>query len=143
MNPFFQTAELMRQLTRDEGLRLKPYMDTVGKLTIGVGRNLSDVGISGEEAQFLLEADVRKAVADVEKHLPWALALDQARLGALINCCFNLGIGGLLKFRHALEALQAGNYGAAAEQFLDSEWASQVGPRAARIAEQIRNGQWV
>jgi lysozyme len=143
MSPFFQTAELMRQLTRDEGMRLKPYSDSVGKLTIGVGRNLTDCGISGEEAQFLLEADVRKAAADVEKYLPWALALDQARLGALINCAFNLGIGGLLKFRHALEALQAGNYGAAAEQLLDSEWASQVGPRAVRIAEQIKTGSWM
>lgn len=47
---------LKEELIRDEGLRLKPYRDTVGKLTIGVGRNLDDVGITKDEAMHLLAA---------------------------------------------------------------------------------------
>ena len=45
---------LISQLIIDEGIKLKPYTDSVGKLTIGVGRNLNDVGISEDEARFLL-----------------------------------------------------------------------------------------
>lgn len=40
-------------LIRHDGLRLKPYRDTRNKLTIGVGRNLDDVGITREEALML------------------------------------------------------------------------------------------
>ena len=49
------TDKLLSDLVRDEGLRLRPYADTVGKTTIGVGRNLTDVGISHDEALALLE----------------------------------------------------------------------------------------
>ena len=41
----------------------KPYKDTVGKLTIGVGRNLDDVGIGEEEAEVLLRNDIKDAVS--------------------------------------------------------------------------------
>ncbi len=34
------------QLVRHEGLKLKPYRCTAGKLTIGIGRNLDNCGIS-------------------------------------------------------------------------------------------------
>ena len=44
---------LKEQLIRDEGTRLKPYTDTTGHLTIGFGRNLSQVGISLAEAEYL------------------------------------------------------------------------------------------
>ena len=47
------------QLVRHEGLRLKPYRCTAGKLTIGIGRNLDDCGISQTEAYLLLENDIR------------------------------------------------------------------------------------
>lgn len=140
--PFYQIAQLARQLTRDEGVRLKPYKDSVGKTTIGIGRNLDDVGISAEEAQTLLDNDIARSAADVEKFLPWATTLDPARWGALINAAFNMGIGGLLQFKHALEALRNGDYEQAATEFLDSKWAQQVGPRAVRLAQQIRSGDW-
>ena len=43
---------LAEQLKVHEGLRLKPYKDTVGKWTIGIGRNLEDKGITEQEALF-------------------------------------------------------------------------------------------
>lgn len=49
---------LKDMLIRHEGLKLKPYRDTVGKLTIGAGRNLNDLGISEREAMFLLDNDI-------------------------------------------------------------------------------------
>ena len=131
---------LTEQLVRDEGLRLKPYKDSVGKLTIGVGRNLDDRGLSTSEAMMLLTNDIADCAADVNNALPWARGLDEARRGVLLNMCFNLGIHGLLGFTHMLAALQTGLYAAAAAHMLDSRWAEQVGDRALRLAAQLKTG---
>jgi lysozyme len=81
------------QLVRHEGLRLKPYRCTAGKLTIGVGRNLEDKGISQQEAYELLENDIRECEVQLLTEIPDIyLSLDINRKVVLINMCFNLGI---------------------------------------------------
>lgn len=133
---------LLDQLVRDEELRLKPYRDSVGKLTIGVGRNLDDVGISRDEAMALLANDIAHARAELEQYLPWTGGLDDVRQSALVNMAFNLGIGGLVKFHNFLAAIEAKDYKTAAAEMLDSVWAKQVGDRAHRLALQIETGFW-
>jgi lysozyme len=132
--------ELTEQLIRDEGIRLHPYRDTVGKLTIGIGRNLDDIGITREEAIMLLQNDIATAKDQLLLQLPWVMELDDARRDALINMTFNLGIGHLLGFKKFLAALRAGDYQVASQEMLDSTWAQQVGPRAHRLAVQIETG---
>ncbi len=128
------------ELRRDEGLRLKPYRDTVGKMTLGVGRNLDDVGITAEEADYLLENDIGRAMADLDRNLPWWRGLSEARQRALVNMAFNLGLPRLLGFKGMLAALQAGDYAAAAREAIDSKWAKQIGARAQRIAMMLAEG---
>ena len=136
-------ALLRAQLMRHEGLRLAPYLDTVGKVTIGYGRNLTDTGIAEDEAAFLLENDIEKAASAVQAHLPWAFGgLGEARRAVLVNMAFNLGIGGLLSFKATLSAIQRGRYEEAADHMLDSKWAVQTGNRAVELAEQMRTGEW-
>ena len=131
---------LTDQLVRDEGLRLFPYQDTRGKWTIGVGRNLTDDGISQAEAVMLLANDIGAATRSLETALPWAMALDSTRHAALVNMTFNMGIGGLCTFREFLMAMQQGNWTEARNQMLDSKWAEEVGTRAQRLAIQIETG---
>lgn len=133
---------LIDQLIRDEALKLFPYKDTVGKITIGVGRNLTDDGITAQEAIQLLQNDIRRATANLEKEFPWTQALDDARHGALVNMAFNMGVGGLAKFVQFLAAMQSGNWQEARNQMLNSLWAKQVGARAQRLAIQIETGDW-
>ena len=128
------------QLILHEGLRKKPYRCTEGKLTIGVGRNLDDKGISKEEALFLLRNDIHEVMDALEKH-EWYLALDPIRQKVVIDMAYNLGVGGLLKFRKMIAALEYGDYEGAADQMLDSRWAEQVGMRATRLAEMMRSGR--
>jgi len=45
---------IRKLLEFEEGLKLKPYKCPAGKLTIGIGRNLEDRGITEQEAQMLL-----------------------------------------------------------------------------------------
>lgn len=47
-------TEFEQMLIRHEGLKLKPYQCTAGKLTIGVGRNIEDMGITEDEAIYML-----------------------------------------------------------------------------------------
>ena len=132
---------LKRQLIHDEGLRLKPYKDSVGKVTIGVGRNLDDKGISESEADVLLANDILEHVHLLDVYVTWWRRLDAARQGALVNMAFNLGVGPspeqpngkLLTFSSTLAALQRGDYATAAANLRMSKWTKQVGTRAVRI----------
>lgn len=133
-------AKLKEQLRRDEGEKLKPYTDTVGKLTIGVGRNLSDVGISEAESDFLLTNDIRALQARLNVEISWWITLTDNRQLVIANMCFNLGVAGLMQFRQFLDAARDGNYATAAAEMLDSKWAKQVGDRAQRLAILMEKG---
>jgi lysozyme len=138
---YLMNADLLAdELTRDEGLRLKPYHDTVGKLTIGIGRNLEDVGITPAEAHYLLVGDIARAMADLDRTVPWWRKMTDVQQRALVNMAFNLGVPRLLGFRDMLDALRGGDFDRAAYEALDSKWASQVGERAQRIAKMFREG---
>ena len=134
------TAELIAELRRDEGTRAKPYLDTVGKLTIGVGRNLDDVGLSDDEIDYLLANDIKRVDADLDRNIPWWRDLDPVRQRVLQNMCFNMGITGLLGFKNTLGLIKRGDYGAAASAMLKSRWAAQVKRRAQRLSEMMRTG---
>ena len=132
---------LAEHLIHDEGLRLKPYIDTAGKCSLGVGRNLDDVGISRYEAMFLLENDVERMLAEVSKLSFWH-KLNEARQLVIANMCFNLGIVRLKKFKRMFTALSYENYDEAANEMLDSKWARRdVGSRALRLADMMRSGE--
>jgi len=131
---------LKRALVRDEGLRLKPYKDSVGKLSIGIGRNLEDVGISREEAEHLLESDIDRTAQELYQKLPWIASLTDERQLVLLNMAFNLGVRGLLSFTRTLAHVQAGRYEKASLEMLNSKWASQVGTRAIRLAKLMKDG---
>lgn len=139
---------LTKELERDEGVRLKPYKDTVGKLSIGVGRNLSDKGISLEEAHVLLTNDVKEHIALLDKYLPWWRQMNEVRQRALANMAFNLGVGPspeqpkgkLLTFKNTLAAMARGDYESAARGMKASLWARQVGERAKRLVEMMKSG---
>ena len=129
---------LQDDLIRDEGLRLTPYLDTSKKLTIGVGRNLTDVGITEDEAVTLLQNDIARVTGDLERTFSWYNAAPQPVKDGLANICFNCGLGGLLGFQNMLKALAAQDYATAATEALNSQWAVQVGDRAKRIAAMFR-----
>ena len=134
------TEQIIKDLVQDEGLKLKPYKDTVGKLTIGIGRNLDDVGISEEEAYHLCDNDLKACISDLQT-LSWFDGLPYDVQRVLVNMRFNLGFKGLLGFRNTLALIQEGKYKEASYSMLDSKWAKQVGARAYRLSEILRNAK--
>lgn len=132
---------MVRQLRLHEGERLKPYRCTAGKLTIGVGRNLEDRGISSEESAMLLANDIGNEERELLRALPWVARLDEVRQRVLLDMAFNLGLVGLLAFKRTLAAIEAGEYQQAATMMLDSKWAKQVGQRAERLSRMMATGK--
>lgn len=128
-------------LIRHEGLRLRPYKDSVGKLTIGVGRNLDDKGISEPEAMLLLSNDIGAALADA-KTLVWFNKLDSVRQDVIVNMIFNLGLPRFVGFKNTLRAIEMANWEEAVVQMLDSKWAKQVGKRAEDLAFMMMTGSY-
>jgi lysozyme len=120
-----------------EGYRDHPYVDSAGKVTIGYGRNLSDCGISREEAEMLFQNDFESCKKQLSE-FEWYWEQPHLVRYALVNMCFNLGISKLLLFNKMIEALKEKNYTKAAIEALDSKWAKQVGQRAKDIASIIR-----
>lgn len=131
--------QLINLLVAHEGLRLKPYADTDGNITIGVGRNLTANGVTAREAMDLLNHDVDAAVADCSS-FPWFCQLTAARQMALVDMRFNLGPARFRTFTQMLASTAAGDYEKASTQMLKSKWARQVGARATTLARMMATG---
>lgn len=121
-------------------MRTKPYRDTMGKLTIGIGRNLDDVGLSTAEINQLLENDLDRAEACAAELFPNFDSLSDARRAVLVNMAFNMGRDRLALFRKLRKAVEACDFDTAYTEIVSSLWASQVGVRATRLAKQMKEG---
>jgi lysozyme len=131
---------LKQSIMQHEGLRLRPYMCTAQKLTIGYGRNLTDNGISESEAGSMLEADIAGCVAEADRAFPGWRDHNPARQNVIIELIFNMGAPRLTQFKRMWEALARRDYIKAAAEMLNSRWAQQVGKRAKTMAKQMETG---
>lgn len=132
--------ELIHLLIKHEGMRSRPYLDTTGNLTIGVGRNLTANGISDKEAAEMLWNDIEKALDAANNAFSWIKTLDKTRKNVIYSMVFNMGIGGVRSFKKMISALENEDWGLAAAEMLDSKWAKQVGSRAIELSEMMRHG---
>lgn len=158
-----RTFHIAQSLIHHEGLRLHPYRCPAGKLTIGVGRNLEDPGLSSaeieylgldgsrkikdgiteEEAMYLLEHDIQRVIKELQSAFIWFGDLSAPRQVALIDMAFNLGFPRFCGFKRMLAALTRGNYETAAAEMLDSKWRRDVGQRVEDLARMVREGRYL
>lgn len=133
-------SRLKEQLRRHEGVKRFPYVDSVGKMTVGVGRNLSDRGISMATMEQMLTEDIELATSELDKIYPDWCELSENRQLVLANMTFNLGAPRYLTFEKFWAALRQAQYELAASEMMDSRWARQVGERAVELSELMKNG---
>ena len=131
-------SELKRQLIFDEGKRTRVYKCTAGKLTIGVGRNLEDVGISEVTIDQMLTEDIEKCATQAKNIFPteWATFSEERKHG-IINMIFNLGYSGFTQFKNMIAAIRINDRAAIRAHGANSLWAKQVGERAQRVLSLI------
>ena len=133
---------LEKELINHEGIRLFPYKCSSGFLSIGVGRNIQQMGITKDEAMYMLRNDIERCRKELS-NFDWFLDIDTVRQDVLIELCFNIGLTRLLLFKKMISALKKKDYDEASAQLLDSRWSTQVGPsRSSRMAHRLYNGKY-
>lgn len=162
-------TKLIEQLVLNEGLKLKAYTCTMGKRTIGIGRNFQDVkfstqechdlfgvtsisfananqilsnrGITKEQAYMLVGNDIDKCINQLDDYDFWkAVKDDDERSRALIDLCFNMGINTLLTFKNTLAYMAKKDWPNVAKNLSQSKWFTQVGNRGTRICKMFDAG---
>ena len=128
--------KLIEQIIEDEGFNGMPYKDTKGNFTIGYGTLLP---ITKREAEYLLVHRLTEIINGIKKECSTYDKLPKQAKEVLNNMGYNLGVPKLCGFKRMWRALEDGNYQAVAAEMLDSKWANDVGDRAIRLAEQMRN----
>ena len=133
--------KIKEMLIEHEGMKLKPYLCSAGKMTIGVGRNLDDRGITEREAVMLLWGDIKIVLDDLKRLFGGFADFSEARQMALVDMRFQLGAGGFRRFKKLIAAVRENDWTEAARQVEDSTYFKQVPNRAAWVRERIRAGE--
>lgn len=136
----YDREKLIDLIIYHEGLELKPYRCTAGYLTIGIGRNLDDRGITEDEARFLCQNDIDIVEQELVGKFPFVVGFNEVRIRVLLDMAFNLGIPRLSAFSNMWAALEEGDFKQAAVEMLDSRWAKQVGRRATKLSQMMETG---
>jgi len=126
-------------IKRHEGLRLQPYKDTEGHMTVGYGHKIKggedfSKGISMEQANALFEQDYAEHKAAATKNIPGFDKMSAQQQAAMTDLTFNMGPNWIDKWPKLKEQLASGQYEAASQNLLSSKYASQVKGRSSEIA---------
>lgn len=148
--------KLIDLISDHEGVKLKVYDDYTGKElkagdvlvghpTIGIGRNVAKdgLGISQEEAEFMLMNDIERVKEEI-KNFPIE-HLNEVRTAIIIDMAFNMGI---TRFNPAIwkktfQAIVNEDWQKATTEMLDSNWARQTKRRSARLSQMMLLGKWI
>lgn len=140
--------QVMDLIEFHEGRERKLYKDSRGIWTIGVGHNIQERGLSDAAIDFIFTEDLEDVLQDANT-FPWFASLDPVRQAAIIDMLFNMGLTVFRRFRRTIAYIQRGEYDRAGEEILrgsrpdgKSHYYAQVGPRAVRISNMLKTGEW-
>ena len=131
--------DLRLELIADEGIRRRPYKDTLGVLTIGVGHNLQKEGLCAEAIMAQLDYDIRTKCLPLYDRLYWLSGKPEVIQRVLLNMAFQMGIEGVLSFKATLAAAQAEQWSEMAHHMGNSKWATQTPNRAKRLIDLVKS----
>lgn len=136
--------KLAERIKKEEGLKLKPYRCTSGKLTIGYGRNLEGKGISNLEAEVMFDRDLLDAEVDAKEFCGnYWISLNEVRKAVIIEMSFVMGIVGLMKWKGLYRAIAKGDWMLAGESLRNSKWyRSEAVLRVEELIKMLETGRW-
>jgi lysozyme len=140
--------QLREELEADEGLKYEIYLDHLGLKTCAIGHLCKsgepeyemEVGdpVSEERVAELFAKDIAWTLSDCQKLIPdFDMLPEEARL-ILANMMFNMGLNRMSKFLRLLAAVEERRWEKAADEMLDSKWATQVPARSERLIARMR-----
>jgi len=142
-------VKLREQLEIDEGVKNEIYLDHLGYPTFGIGHLITDkdpeygqdVGteVSNSRIEEAFRADCMSVIKDCEiLYDDWEDLPEEVKQ-IIANMMFNLGRPRLSKFKGMKRGVDSRDWNAAADEMVDSRWYRQVGKRANRLVERMRN----
>lgn len=124
-------------LIRHEGIVCNVYLCSEGYKTIGVGRCLDTNGITRDEANYLLENDIKRVEQELNENFgAWRTFPEKARM-VCIDMTFQMGIVGFCRFIKTKKLMEDNNWLEASEEILRSRYATQTPTRAAYNSRQL------
>ena len=140
--------KLREQLKIDEGCVYEIYNDHLGYPTFGIGHlvresdpeNGSPLGteVSEDRVNEAFDADVEIVLSDCNTLYPDFDDLPEEAQQIIANMMFNLGRPRLSKFVGMKRGVDAKDWNGAADEMVDSRWYRQVGARADRLVNRMR-----
>ncbi len=161
---------LVNRVAAHEGFRQHAYLDSKNFISVGYGLTIGridldvtngdllseGVGLTEAQARRLLEDHLNtledalrtgdRSENDIYRNLVWSDGFEgdvkRANRGeVLVEMAYQIGAGGLFKFKKMWAALAVGAYSGAAHEMLDSRWAKQTPKRAKELAEIMQTGE--
>ena len=136
-------SEVLKKRIRDhEGFIAKPYLDSLGKATIGYGHLITDEDnfeldkeYSKDELLKLFEKDFGKAQMGADQLVGHIQELHIEAKNVITEMVFQLGTMGVRKFKNMISALEARDYQRASAEMLDSRWHAQTTNRCESLSK--------
>ena len=136
-------SEVLKKRIRDhEGFRDTPYLDSLGKATIGYGHLITDEDEFEEGKQYpkeqllkLFDKDFEKAEMGADQLVGSIQELHIEAKNIITEMVFQLGTQGVRNFRNMLDALESRDYKRASAEMLDSRWHAQTTNRCESLAK--------
>ena len=136
--------ELKSEIRLHEGFVPKVYKDSLGNRTIGYGHLCvepeqwdDDKEYTKEELELVFEKDFNEALKNAES-LIGSRSINHIAKQVIIEMVFQLGIGGVGKFKKMWEALDKEDYNEASLQMLDSRLAKQTPARCGKLSSKMK-----
>jgi lysozyme len=134
-------SKLFRSLILHEEFKNFPYTDSKGKITIGIGYNLTDRGMDDEWINTQCKKDILYFYHQLTEHFGWFQRLNPDRQIVLVDMCF-MGFKRFLEFDQMIDALSKDDYFRASEEMLNSDWAKETKGRAIVLAQAMKSGNY-
>jgi GH24 family phage-related lysozyme (muramidase) len=133
-------SEVKDRIRDHEGFSIKPYVDTLGYTTGGVGHKIlpsEEIPTTEKGWLKLYDQDFEKAVAAADEITPDDI--HPTAFGIITEMIFQLGKQGCMNFKKMHKAIAEKDHVEASMQMLDSKWRTQTKARCESLAELMRS----
>ena len=140
-------TDLKEEIKSHEGFVNKIYKDHLGFPTIFFGHLITPEDNYEEDKEYpkemgeeVFELDFQKALASTES-LIGSRPVNHTAKEVLIEMVYQMGVGGVSKFKKMWEALDSEDYSEAGNQMLDSRWAKQTPARCGKLSGKMKSAK--
>ena len=129
---------LIESIKQHEGYVGIVYKDSLGIDTIGYGFAIKDLELDEDICEIILERKLKELETRVNLKFKWFMYMPQEIKDVVMEMCYQLGVGGVSKFKKTIAYLQNKQWEEASVEMLDSLWAKQTPNRAKELSNRVK-----